>query len=902
VSRLRLTIVCIFGMFWVVGSVTMLFAQQEESNWAVPINLSQSGATISPVMVTDSRGSLHVLWQDNYLEAYKYQFQDDDGWSPAITVTLPFSLSVPRLIVDQNNQMHAFWQYADGEDDKSVSYSRAPVTAVSDTSAWLPIQRLTGDVADYDVVLDAKGHLHLLYIQPDEVVNAPAGVYHSRTIADDAGLESWSSPILLYESPYFRDLSASNANVELATAVSGDDSWLFAAWDNRSRKQIFFTRSEDSGATWAAPLDIVGPESGSSTVIPFNVTIGARDDNVVLVWNRGTPGVSCQQYSISSPDLGVSWNERLLMEDLLPGTASCISQNEFVVGTELMFLISDVQSQQFMWAWNGEHWSPPLIQPILTSFDNPETRNAVVLQCQQRMGAGDKLLVIGCESDVRSLGDGDIWLLSRPFGAADEWFLPPTAWTPFDTVNRDPDTFHSFLLMPGTDDEFLAFWTPASDRGTNQLAIINARMSDGRWLLPETVLTIPHEEIGSPLSAAITSVGQLYLTWTDSLGRLYLAQTDVGNAHIASLWSQFMEIPLEHGVSFPVIGVDDQDVLYLAYTIAVNEGRGVYLISSQDKGNTWGEPIRVFDGEAAGWQVIGPTTMAVAGVGQIYLQWEQRTLLSGGISKTQALYYTHSHDGGLAFAPPSLVTNGLITWNNLVATNQKEIHRFWQTTEDEAEALLHSYSEDGGVNWNGTAVISNMSGSVTVASHQTGSVFVLLLADTAVYEWVWQSNQWSQLARIALDEIMPADTPDQRITAAMSSTSVLATMFVGQATDDASGTVLFDNLYASKRVVATGSDGQLPLPTPVTPSEESKPVVATEPPTAETVPVLTPTVALTATTQTTVVSNLGTPQSVQPIGSTLTLIIGFLPAALLVLVVLGVGVWRMQRHSTKEQS
>lgn len=892
-NHLRRMIALVGGMLWLVGGISLLWAQQSGLDWIEPENLSQSGATTNPMMVVDNEGVLHVFWQDTYDEAYVYQHNVGGSWSMPVTATLPFTMTIPHLVIDNHNQMHAFWRFADGADDLSVRYSHVPVTAVTSFAAWSPVQIVADAAADLDVALDEQGELHLLFARPKETMDAPAGVYHGHTTSDGDGIHTWITPTLLFASPYFRGLKQSDASVDLVTAVSGNNSWLLAAWDNRPRKQIFFARSGNGGANWETPVEIAGPESGSGVVFPFNLRVGVKDNNVLLVWNNGQPGTSCNQFALASPDLGATWGERYLMDDLLPGTANCISQNEFIPGAHLLFLLSTVQNRRYLWAWDGSRWSSPALQSILTTFDNPETLNAVVLRCQQTMGYGaDQLLVVGCEEDIRGYGDGDIWLLSRSLGDSDAWFPPPTAWGPVQSVNSSPDAYHSLALTPGMPGQMLAFWTLADGSGNAQPAVVVARESEGRWLLPETVLTIPRTTIASPLALATSSSGRLFLAWADVSGQPYLAQTNVADAHVASLWSPITEVPLPGPANSLAIAADENNKLYLAYTVAVNEGRGIYLLISADNGRTWSEPTVILDGTIAGWEVVGPVQMAVTGAGQVHILGAQQSFL-GGTPQTQALYYTRSEDGGQTFLPATMMTGGHITWHGLIAADENSVHQFWRIMENQTDALQHVYSLDGGQTWSQPDLINTNPAAVAIAGHENGSVSLLLLEDAAVNERHWQDGRWTQPTGITLNDYYPPAAPDRQIAASFSPDGQLTTLFTGQMIAAEAESQISHTLHASSRVAGEAVNERPPGPTGS--------------------PALQPTVTLASAsdTPTPIVVNtetdVPTPTAVPDFGGTpsdsannsllVGFGIGFVPAVLLTLAVFFIGVLIIKRRS-----
>src|SRR5690606_29272881 len=146
-------------------------------------------------------------------------------------------------------------------------------------------------------VVGTNNQLHLLYLWPDSTPDLPAGVYYRQTVETENG-RVWSEPLPLYQSPYLRGLTASAANVDLII----DGNTLFAAWDNRPRKQLLFSRSLDGGQSWQAASERVGPESGSSVVMPFDAKMELNDDKLLFLWSKGLPGNNCQQFWISSED------------------------------------------------------------------------------------------------------------------------------------------------------------------------------------------------------------------------------------------------------------------------------------------------------------------------------------------------------------------------------------------------------------------------------------------------------------------------------------------------------------------------------------------------------------------------------------------------------------------------
>lgn len=880
-----MSVSCALAGLWV--SMALVKAQTASSEWSEPVNLSRSGATVDPFMVLAPDGDFHVIWQDAFADTYMYSHGQNDSWSSPINVTLPFTAVTPHLLADDSGRVHAFWL---DPEDSLLLYSAAPITGLATLANWLPPLTLADVAVDMDAVVDKRGALHLLYLWPEDTNEQPAGIYYQRTTDDG---QTWLPAKALYHSPYFRGLAREDTNVELTTTNSNGRDWLFAAWDNRPRKRVFLARSGDGGVNWNPPTEVAGPESGSISILPFNIKVGAKGDNVVLVWSSGHPDSSCRQYAQSSNDLGETWAERQLMPELLPGLATCIRDNHFEVGSEYVYLLSTVEGQVYLWAWDGSRWSQPQLQAPLTSFDNQETLNAVVFRCRQSaMAPDDRLVFVGCEEVAGGFDDGDIWLLTRSLGLAAEWFPPPAAWSPVTPISSGPERYYAQTLVADSASNVLAFWALAGEGGGSARKIYVARLAEGRWSLPEEVLKLPEALVG-PLTAVVSPAGQVYLSWGDALGQLYLARNTAAEAHIASTWTDPTAVPGITGVaSNPVLAAGENDILYLAYAVAVNEGRGVYLRQSTDGGRTWDEPVMVFDGAAAGWEVVGPARLTVTDDGLIHLLLEQQSLLSGDGSQTHTLYYTHSEDGGQTFTPASLMAEGIFSWSALAAASPEMIHQLWQAWDGSAASLQHAYSMDGGQTWSRPFVIDAISGPVTLAEGEGGRLFLLNLNNTAVAEWYWTGEGWVPQDDLNLSKVAPLTGSGQRIAAALAPNGLLTTLFAARNIDTEPNEILF-SLQAANRTVAETA-GELPAPTPgVVVTGTPSPAVSPPPPTQSEEPPVTssPTPEATAVPAASVFSN--TPD-VRPRNAVQNLLWGVIPGFLLIVLIFGGGLYMVR--------
>jgi hypothetical protein len=414
---------------------TPVWAQSTEDTWAAPLNISQSGAATNPAIFVDSGSVMHVVWQDALQNFVETRF-DDGEWSvpqmtglhilfglagsqsaPGGTDTEPFTGPNPLFVASDRSYIFAFWLTAEGK----LYVSRVLNTEFANAASWTSRKLISDSTAAFAAAVDARGTMHLTFLRTAVTRGRATGIYYASLKRFG---QNWSTPTLLYESAYFGGLAGSKANLSLATAGTADAPLVYVAWDNQPRKQVLLAKSSDGGENWEETAQVAGPTPNASSAIPFNIRVGAMDNSVVLIWQRGQPGGACTQFNQSSGDAGASWSEAKLMSQELP---SCATLNEFVVGQPasakgLLYLMTSTKSEVFLSAWDGSQWSQPQLQPLLTGFQDPELFTQVDFGCYRTAWLEERLNVIGCDEGE----GGDVWVTSRDVKAeAAAWFTPP---------------------------------------------------------------------------------------------------------------------------------------------------------------------------------------------------------------------------------------------------------------------------------------------------------------------------------------------------------------------------------------------------------------------------------------------------------------------------------------------
>ena len=233
-----------------------MLAQSDGSEWATPVNLSDSGAASSPTIAVAPDGTLRILWWDEFdglvvsdglvyalgvPDATSPVSETVNAWSAPTRAPIPSPESTtPRLVSDADGRVHAFWLGRPNATTgaRALAYSRLPLGETN----WTTPTILAGSAASLDATTDPTGTLHVAYVQPVQVDQAPIGLYHRRS---DSGGTKWSASTPIFLSRYLRLLSDAQNDLRL-TAYDQDS--VFAAWKDPQEGQVSVSHSTDGGA------------------------------------------------------------------------------------------------------------------------------------------------------------------------------------------------------------------------------------------------------------------------------------------------------------------------------------------------------------------------------------------------------------------------------------------------------------------------------------------------------------------------------------------------------------------------------------------------------------------------------------------------------------------------------
>jgi hypothetical protein len=727
-----------------------------------PVNLSRSGAASDVSVVEGPGDNLQVFWQDTFDglmtahyngTAWTYpetalimkpvekliSHPDTEGTSSADRivereVTFEPVSAAPRIEGGPGGRAHAVWREPREEAPPALMHSALAFGSTT-WSTPAPIQDtalMTDTAVGWDMAFVPGGVVHLAYVRTLHTDAYPAGVYYRRS-AD--GGQTWSAPTVLYGSIYFRLRTEEDAHVRIATDAAAG---VHVAWDDPRAEEAFYVRSPDGGASWTEP-ETLGTEEGARH--PRVVT--APGGQVLLFWEAPGAAAACALYQQRSPDGGQTWEEpRQILEEL----TACPQRMTFLrtAQGQLIWAGHSADRGLALAAWDGERWSD--LKWLDLGFEHPELEEQVYLESVHPLLLGGTLAVVGAGPY------GDAWFMQSDVDVVDWAFAPPPPWTDPVTVSDDPQGTPELPAMAVDSDGGLhLLWGTSTAEALAGSALTYSRWASDRWSRPAPVLRSPE---GSAREPALVAAGdRLHAVWSDpEEGAVFYSRAYVRDAYASGGWREPTRLP-SPGVtaSRPDILVDANGVLHVIYAVPLNQERGIYYTRSEDGGDSWADPVTVFDAEGAGWAMADHPALAMSPAGRLHAVWSRGAV--GGPFPPEAVVYARSTDGGASWSEPTTMAEGAYGWPAVVAPLAGRVHLLWGDVSD-GRSWTHRRSLDGGRSWEYQQQVRGLRGvpgPLGVTSDGAGTLHVVGLVDdgtgpaTVRYTtWDADNEQWTE--------------------------------------------------------------------------------------------------------------------------------------------------------------
>jgi hypothetical protein len=566
----------------------------------------------------------------------------------------------------------------------------------------------------------------------------------------------------------------------------------------------------------------------------------ANGEDAILLWKEAESEVSCRQYFQISKDRGETWGPRQTLLDNLPG---CPETNNFMTRDDGLILLEQTRFDQlYLLAWNGIEWSNPQPQQAIDNFIDPETLKPLELGCRKTaMKGGFPLVLVGCDSGATQ----DIWLTSRNLESVSQWFPMPSNWRQPTTVATGLSDLTALKMVADTQGRLHVVWSqqaPDLPSADGENSINYALWENNQWVVSPDILTPPSGRVRE-MDVALDSGERIFVVWSGGQsGEVYYSWANAGLANSVSEWATPVALPSFQNVgSDPEILISETGIIYVIYAVSLNEGRGIYLVKSTDGGSTWSDPIRVFDGVAAEWEMVDQPHLSLSSQGSLHAVWNRNTL--PGRSGPVALYYSRSEDQGGSWTEPEMVIEAPVIWSQIQGVGGNSVHRIWQEIENDSTSIWFEVSLDNGLTWSRPTNISGLGihyGSTTLIGDSIGRLHLLHLSEEAsgnliLRQWSWDGvdlNVGESLnlgvGKLAQGVVIAAD---------ITSAGDLAAIILDRVEDPISGQVSYEFLFTGRTIeLPDGVPTRLSQPTTEvqstlepTPTGEASPTPTTTP-------------------------------------------------------------------------
>lgn len=736
-------------------SLINVSAQSAVNNWSQPVNISQSGATTNPHIITSASGRSHAVWEDQYSQIV-YKYLEDGVWSSAFNLDLPFYQTDYILAADQTGWVFAFWiDYR----NYTLYYSGVQELSFATASRWFSPIKLASGVTAFDVSIDDTNQLNLVYLRALDTGELPSGVYYQKT---QGNFQRWGNSILLYESKYFRNqlpprgVTVAQSSLEEKWShvdiEAGAANQFYISWENPALKRLFYSYSAIGGNTWSDPIEISSPTIDNTYLTPQKLLSANLRQHTMQIWQLSEPGGNCSLQFRTSLDSPNEWTPQQSLSNLINECPENITWHE--ADQDNTIFIFSGESKFTILAWNGERWSLPQSQTELNQFINPTTFSSLeFIQFETEI---DFPNIYNIAVDRNS---GDIWYSQKTFGNLDSWYNSISEWSTISNIVISEKTIGNLTSFAGLNGLPYFIWSveDTKDDGRVFSKIQIAEMDEGGF--------IPgYLSIRNNLSGKVNDLNilpskhyeRLSLTWQGGIyGQLISSWADLNQLNNPVGWSEIYTNTTSASIISPYMSQNLYGEILSIYYDPLNENKGIYLSRSDNGGESWGTPDLIFPSEGLIDCPIIKDPQLIQNEETYHLMYTCYTD-SGGIGPL-SLNYTHSSDYGETWAAPQVVQEGSVYWSKLIAGNDGTVHRLWLTYNGET-AIYHGYSLDDGKSWIGFTNFSLINGKHTNASvvlDYLGNIHFLqpVPKENNLTEFLyhfWNGNTWSSRETLEL--------------------------------------------------------------------------------------------------------------------------------------------------------
>lgn len=737
----------LFSQTWPAG------AQSGTVSWDAPVNLSTSGGTTDPRIIANSERVMLVVW-DRLTPAGPeiqsgYSIPDEEGWSDPVWAEFPFSGRPVQFIGTDTNRIHAFWI----DQDAGLRHSSNPEASFGNPGSWAGAVLIAPSVVSFDAVIDPNGITHLSFLTTQESQIGPPGVYYVRTLPNGI---TWQTPENVYSSDYYVQFdglrgravdpslgSAAIPEVDIEASGDGESVQLFLAWGNPAVKRVLMSRSTDAGRSWEPAEQVDGPEAGNPYRTPRGLITRSTNQNLLRVWNQVQQGGSCTVTYQVSKNAGDSWGEPAVLFDELNQCPEQVNSFPMPTGEELFTI--QIGQQIYFLLWDGGQWSDPQLQQGLEFFTDPVTYSFVQLGCQDLSLAGDEITVAGCD-----LAEGsDIWLLRGQILDTEQWFQSEYQWQERAILKVASADVLSMSSVYDVEGALHVLWSvPEQETDRVASSIFYGGWDQGRLVGPfEIIGGVPG--VVTNLSIIAGDQGEILAAWNGGqFGEIFFTSTSLQEAPSSRGWLEpEMIVAPGNSASLSNLHMSPDGSVLLAYVVPANQGKGIYLLSSEDAGRSWNETSQFTQPQGQQCPLLKSPGL-LARENELHIIWTCTTL-PGGVGPLSLHHIIYDRQSA-QWSEPGVVAESPVIWSRVIEDGMGSIHLVWVESETGRTRTRHAvYQPEAGA-WAEPSVVFTQTdegsqSSLTVDAGGRLHITQLAAGDRSslLQQKTWNGATWS---------------------------------------------------------------------------------------------------------------------------------------------------------------
>ena len=249
--------------------------------WDEPVNVSDTPkASLNPNVTLDQSGIIYAVWVDETSGNAEIYFSSsaDYGktWQNAVNISnTPKQSMQPAITVDSNGSIYIAWEDSSPGNDEIYI-----LKSIDNGESWKQFANISGNSGNSQsprIIMDGKDNIYVVW---HDYTLGNWEIFFSKS--SDHGA-NWSQGYNISNStemsirPVISVDAAGNINVTWQDSIKGESN-------------IYYSRSIDTGSSWATPLD-VSNKLGSSYLSAIDVDSAG---NIIIVWQgqlSGTEGI-----------------------------------------------------------------------------------------------------------------------------------------------------------------------------------------------------------------------------------------------------------------------------------------------------------------------------------------------------------------------------------------------------------------------------------------------------------------------------------------------------------------------------------------------------------------------------------------------------------------------------------